>query len=543
MKYKRHTAIILLAALFLGPAHAGVRPDPFLEEVQRRSFAFFWNESNAATGLTKDRAHNFAPDNYDVGSIASTGFALTSLPIGVEHGWVSHRDANERALMTLRFFRDKMSSRHGVYPHFVYLATGARAWTSEFSTLDTTLLICGALTAGEYFGGEVKVIADDLYRKVDWMYWKPGEFLRHGSRPEEGEFIKFDYGGYSEALLMYVLAIGSPTYAIPADTWHKLGRWIARYGPYSSIAGSSLFVNQYPNLWVDFRGRHDGVADYFENLRVNTLANRLYCINNAANHRGFGPDTWGLTAGDGPDDYAAWAAEPGGAWTDGTLNPHGPGGSFAATPVESRAALAAMLREHRARLWGRYGFSDTYNLDRNWFDGDVIGIDTGATLLAIENYRTGLVWRFFMKHPAVSTAMRRIGFKPVVKSAAPAMRIAGAVPLKPGVPLKVTFRLPEQPSAWHGGEILLYGGVVEERTIRIGLNGRPIGAALAPTGKAYAAALRVPKGTLRWGRTNTLTMTLPPTPKGAAVYGPVLIGPRQAIDAQPLIVRVPSAIR
>jgi hypothetical protein len=517
--------------------------DPFLDEVQHRAFAFFWHESNPATGITKDRAHNFAPDAYDVGSIASTGFALSALPIGVEHGWVSRADAQHRALVTLRFFRDRMPQRHGVFPHFVYLATGKRAWNCEYSTLDTSLFICGAITAGEFFGGEVKQIASGLYRAVDWAYWKPGRFLCHGSRPEEGEFLKFEYSGYSEALLMYVLAIGSPTHPIPPAAWHDLGRWIARYGPYSSIAGSSLFVNQYPNLWVDFRGKTDGVADYSENLRVNTLANRLFCANNAAKYRSFGPDSWGLTAGDGPDDYSAWSGEPGGAWTDGTVNPHAAGGSFAVTPIESRRALLAMLNAHRARIWGRYGFVDGFNLDRNWFDQDVIGIDTGATLLAIENYRTGLVWSLFKKNPAAGTALRRIGFTPSPHLPTAALRIAEATALAPRSPIHLTFALPKPPRDWGARTILLYGGVVEERTISATLNGAPVGSLSAPKGKAYAVALPIPARTLRWGRPNTLVLNLAPNPKGGAYFGPVSIGPRETLDGRPLVVRVEPPIR
>lgn len=543
MNRKRFPVLVLAVTMLCGPALASGSRDPFLDEVQHRAFRFFWNETDSATGITKDRANAFQPDTYDIGSIAATGFALAALPIGVERHWVSRSEAENRALLTLGFFEKHAPQIHGVFPHFLKFGTGERAWQCEYSTIDTTLLLAGAITAGEYFGGDVKAAADRLYSNVDWEYWSPREFVCMGARPQDAEFLGSDYGGYSEALLLYVIAIGSPAHPVPAVLWDKLGRWVARYGQYSTIAGSSLFVNQYQNLFVDFHGWSDGHADYWEVARTNTLANRQFCIDQAPKFPGYGPDVWGLTAGDGPGGYDAFSAEPGGANHNGTINPHAAGGSFMFTPVESRRALRTMLDKYRDHIWGRYGFSDGFNVGKQWWASDVVGIDTGATLLSIENQRSGLIQRLFMKNATARIAMRRIGFQPVVKSAAPAIRIAGAANLKPGVPLKAAFRLPVQPTAWHGGEILLYGGVVEERSVRISINGRPVGQVDAPKGKAYAAALRVPKGSLRWGRTNTLALTLLPTPNGATVYGPVLIGPRQAIDAQPLIVRLPTATR
>ncbi|HEY3267717.1 MAG TPA: glucoamylase family protein [Armatimonadota bacterium] len=530
-------SVILLALAAARPAAAITARDPFLDEVQRRSFLFFWNETDPVTGLTKDRSHNFEPDTYDVGSTAATGFALSAACIGAEHGWVTRARAQERVLLTLRWLEKDPDVRHGLYPHFIHFKTGERAWKCEYSTIDTALLLCGALTAGEYFGGETKSIAERLYRRVDWVYWSPRGFICHGSRPEEGEFLAFDYSGYSEALILYTLAIGSPTHPTDPAQWGRLGRWIARYGPYSSIAGSSLFVNQYPNLYVDFHHRTDGVADYWENARVNTLANRRFCIDQAANHKGYGPDVWGLTAGDGPDGYAAYSAEPGGAWQDGTVNPHAAGGSFMFTPVESRRALRAMLDRYRPRLWGRYGFSDGFNIDKDWWAQDVVGIDTGATLLSIENQRTGLIQRLFMKNAAPRAALKRIGFRPAPpKPALAPIRASGAVQLEPGSPLQITFHLPAKPAGWGKRPILLYGGVIEERTISVALNGRPLGAAEVPRGIAWPAALAVPADRLKWGAENTLVILL--AGGGAAWYGPLWLGPKEGLDNKPLTVRV-----
>jgi hypothetical protein len=194
----------LLLLLPSVPALAQRRParDPFLEEVQRRAFRFFWDETNATSGLTKDRANNKVPDDYDVGSIASTGFALAALPIGVEHGWVTREQAERRALTTLRFFAERASERHGIYPHFLTLLTGERAWKSEYSTIDTTLLLAGAITAGQYFGGEVLRLAEELEARVDWFYWSPRKFVSHGSRPEESTASALIPGMFGEKRYM-----------------------------------------------------------------------------------------------------------------------------------------------------------------------------------------------------------------------------------------------------------------------------------------------------------------------------------------------------
>lgn len=523
----RFLALVFAALPFCPPATAKAPRDPFLEEIQRRAFLFFWNETDSGTGLTKDRAHNFGKDDYDVGSIAATGFALSALPIGVEHGWVSRDKARERALVTLRFFEERAPEIRGIYPHFLKLKTGERAWNSEYSTIDTTLLVCGALTAGQYFGGDVQKAARRLNERVDWRYWSPRKFISHGSRPEEGEFLAYDYGGYSEAMLMYVIAIGSPSHPVPASMWKDLGRHYARYGPFSSIAGSSLFVNQYPNLWVDFKGKDDGLADYWENARTNTLANRLFAINNAGKYKGWGPDVWGLTAGDSPDGYSAWAAEPGGAHTNGTINPHAAGGSYMLTPVESRRALRTMLDRYRSRIWGRYGFSDGFNVGRDWWDKDVIGIDTGATMLSIENHRTGLIHRLFMQEPSVKAGMQRIGLTKT-PTGGEARAISGLVTIAPGATRKVTFRASAPEISAKG--LLLYGGVAEQ-PVEVHLNGKRLGTSPRAAGHGQAAAFAVPARLLK----QTSTLEIRNRGDKPVDYGPLQLGPRTALEARPLV--------
>jgi hypothetical protein len=508
-----------------------------LDEIQRRAFLFFWNETDPVTGLVKDRAGNFRVDDYRIASIASTGFGLSALPIGVERGWVSRKDAQARALKTGRTFETVLEHRNGVMPHFVEFGTGKRAWKCEFSTIDTALAIAGMLTAGEYFGGEVKKSAERLANRIDWVYWSPRKFINHGSIPEEREFIWNDYGHYSEALLMYVLAIGSPSRPIPAGRWHELGREYARYGPYSCIAGPSLFMNQYPNHWLDFRNRHDGVADYFENLKATTLANRLYGKNQAGRYSGFGPDIWGHTAGDGPKGYNAWAAEPGGAVNDGTISPHAPGGSFQATPVESERALRAMLKSFGARIWGRYGFTDTFNPTVNWFGPDVIGIDTGATLLAIENHRTGLIHKLMMKNATVQAGMKRIGFKPVPPATGNALQVLPLIQSPANSEfrvIKATFTpVPSNRAKWEASELYVYGGVATTN-VRITLNGKPLGAGFGTPRWPSTPAFRIPKGLLKYGKPNRLEVRISRAAEGTVGYGPVLVGTRNALEFKPL---------
>ncbi len=400
------------------PVGAEATGTNLLSDLQRRALEFFWFEAHPHTGLVKDRAGNTRGDDYHVASLASTGFGLAALPVGVEHGWIRREQAERRALVTLKFVREKLTHEHGWLYHFVDWSSGKRVWNCEISTIDTALFLGGALLAGEYFGGEVKSQADGLYGRVDfqWMLTdggaKPNEkLLCHGWKPESG-FLRARWDTYSEHLLLNLLALGSPTHPIPAECWDAWRRNVGEYKDFKTFACGPLFTHQYSQAFVDFRGRRDRKGfDYFESAVQATKANRQFCLDQSGRFKTYGPNVWGLSACDRPGGgYEAYGAPPGTVVQDGTVAPWVTVAAVAFTPQPALDAIQFMHDEYRTKLWGRYGFSNGFNLDKNWFADDVIGIDLGAAVLLIENQCTGKPWRWFMRIPEIKRGMQAAGF-------------------------------------------------------------------------------------------------------------------------------------
>jgi hypothetical protein len=304
----------------------------FLELLQRKAFAFFWKEANPENGLLKDKANNFKKDDFKVASIACVGFALTSYPIAIEKGWITKEEGLMRTIKTLSFFRDKIENIHGFFYHFVGMDNGKRAWNCELSSIDTALFLAGALFAGEYFKGKVKELADDIYKRVDWDWMlDKGDVLAMGWNPEKG-FLPDRWNKYGEEMILYLLAIGSPTHPIPAEIWDKIVRPIWSYAGFTSLVSPPLFTHQYSHIWVDFKNKHDRYADYFKSSVNATLANRQFCIDNKYNSKTFNENSWGLTACESPAGYRAYGSPPGYANYDGTVAITAPGGSIVFTP-------------------------------------------------------------------------------------------------------------------------------------------------------------------------------------------------------------------
>jgi hypothetical protein len=241
--------------------------------------------------------------------------------------------------------------------------------------------------------------------------------LSHGWKPGEGgKFLSTRWDSYNELMLLYILAIGSPTHPIPPESWEAWARPLGTYKGHETFAIGPLFTHQYSQAWIDFRGRRDRLGfDYFESSVQATLANRQFAIDNQDQYETYDEHVWGLTACDTPDgQYRAYGAPPGVPVHDGTVAPSAAAGSIVFTPELSLAALLTMHQRYEEQLWGRYGFSNAFNLDpagQNgpWFDPDVIGLDTGITLLMIENARSGMVWETFMTHPAVQEGLAKAG--------------------------------------------------------------------------------------------------------------------------------------
>lgn len=410
--------------------------DRLLDDLQRQAFSYFI-EHAGANGLVADNTRPGSP-----ASITAVGFALTAYPIGVERGYLTRDDAIERTLNTLRFFAGSEQSEapgatghRGFYYHFLDRATGRRANQCELSTIDSAFLLAGCLTAGLYFDRddvrerEIRVLAETLNARADWHWAQNGGLLvTHGWKPENG-FLRFRWSGYNEALLLYVLALGSPTFALPVEAygaWSSSYRWKRLYGQTMLYAGP-LFIHQLPHLWVDFRGIRDAAMrehdlDYFENSRRAVLVQQAYAMRNPRGFSGYGEFTWGLSASDGPGPatrrvngserrFHGYRARgvPFGP-DDGTLAPCAMAASLPFAP----AIVLGSIRhfdEVRPDITGNYNPTFAVNgSEGGWASKDRYGIDQGPVVTMIEQYRSGFPWVLMRRCAVLSTGLRRAGF-------------------------------------------------------------------------------------------------------------------------------------
>ncbi len=390
--------------------------EELLTTIQRKSFDYFIAERDEATGLVKDRAHNTQKGaTPSQASIAAVGFALTAYGVGVKNNWIDVATARQMTYQTLKFFWEQAPHEHGFFYHFMNPSTGQRSKNSELSPIDTAILLAGILFAAEYYeDAEIRDLAMKIYDRMDWQWMlHNGETFPLEWSPERG-FSKLRWDHYNESMILYLFAIGSNTHPIPASSWKAIVRPVGSYKGIKVMEHPPLFTHQYSHIWVDFRNKNDGIADYFQNSVNATLANRQFCIDQADTYSTYGPNSWGLTASDGPGGYKAFGAPPGWAEHDGTIAPTGCGGSIVFTPKESIACLRHFY-EDVENLWGDYGFADAFNTKKKWVASDVIGIDQGTILLMIENYRSGFIWEVMNHNAQLKKAMEAVGFKPGTK--------------------------------------------------------------------------------------------------------------------------------
>jgi hypothetical protein len=388
--------------------------DALLEEIEKGNFKYFWEQSNPDTGLVRDRCNVRKPDKRDLGSMAATGFGLTALCIGDKRGYVAHTEARTRALNTLRFLWKKMPNHRGFFYHWANVNSGERLWDSEVSSVDTAILLCGILTCRQHFAHqEIAELASEIYGRVDWGWLSEDTpILPHGWRPETG-FLQYRWDDYSELMMMYLLGLGSETHPLPATAWDAWKRTQFEYDGIRYIGSfAPLFVHQYSQAWFDFRGKRDQFADYFENSAIATDVHRRFCVDLHGQFSDYSDDLWGITASDSAHGYTVWGGPPATGPIDGSIVPCAAAGSMPFLPQETMRVLRTIKDRYGPHVICDYGFVDAFNPLTNWYDTDVVGIDTGITMVMLENARTGFVWDTFMKNAEARRSMERAGLKP-----------------------------------------------------------------------------------------------------------------------------------
>jgi hypothetical protein len=416
--------------------------EALLDRLERNAFDYFVHRMNPANGLVADTTRPNAP-----ASIAVIGFALAVYPAGVERGWMTRAEAAERTLVTLRWFWNCDQSGHpdgtgykGFFYHFLDMTTGLRVWNSELSLIDTALLLAGALTATTYFAGgtesevEIRQLAQALYARVDWQWAQTSTgTASHGWKPECG-FLHYGWEGYSEGIILYVLALGSPTHPLAKSgyhAWTATYQWENIYG-YDFLYAGPLFIHQFSHAWIDFLGIRDEFmqekkSDYFINTRQATYVQREYALRNPNEFAGYAANCWGLSAGDGPGNetrrvngklrrFSAYAARgvPYGP-DDGTI---APAAALASLPFAPEIALPAIRHfcEEHPELSEAGGLSSGLNLSfvdasgRAWHSEGNFGLDQGIAVMMIENYRTQMYWKLMRQCSVIQAGLRQAGF-------------------------------------------------------------------------------------------------------------------------------------
>jgi len=386
--------------------------EAFLDDLERQGCMYFWEQASPKTGQVLDRARNDlggARDTRRMASIASTGFGLTALCIADRHGYLPHAQVVERVKTTLEWHLNSMPEVHGFFYHFTDIETGERFRDVELSSIDTSLLLCGVLTARAYFDDpHIQLQAQQIYERVDWPWMlNDGEAFSMGWKPETG-FLDSRWSRYCELMMIYLLAIGSPTHSVAPSCWNNFTRPVIHYKGYDYISGNDpLFTHQYSQAWYDFRGKRDAYADYFVNSITATRAHKAFCLSYP---EWYSDDYWGITASDSARGYTAWGGPPAQGRIDGTVVPAAAAGSLAFVPADCLSVLRAMRLKWGKQAWGRYGFVDAFHPAANWYDPDVLGIDQGISVVMAENLRSELVWNTFMRNRECVKAMQLVGF-------------------------------------------------------------------------------------------------------------------------------------
>ena len=417
--------------------------DELLDHLQRGAFGYFADQTNPANGLVADTSRTGSPS-----SIAVVGLALSAYPVAVERGWLTRDDGAARTLVTLRFFATSAQGSgadatgyKGFYYHFLDLESGRRVWECELSPIDTSFLIAGVLTASAYFSSdnsteaEIRTLARELCERIDWEWATNGKAtVANGWKPEYG-FLHYGWEGYNEAALLYVLGLASPTHPLPSASytaWTATYQWERIYGRDLLYAGP-LFIHQFSHAWIDFRGIRDSFmreksSDYFENSCRAVEVQREYARRDPQEYGSYGPDAWGLSAGDGPgwrtlrvrgrerrfSEYTARGVPYGP--DDGTIAPAAVLASLPFAPALALSAVRHLLGlypewQDAWRLPSGFNPSAPGKDSRGWISEGYFGLDQGFAILMIENYRSGLIWKLMRSSAPIRTGLKLAGFE------------------------------------------------------------------------------------------------------------------------------------
>jgi hypothetical protein len=416
---------MFLAALAAGPCAATYKPtrsdDDFLEDLSRRAFRFFWEQGDPNTGLVLDRVRadgtSIPGRNLEAASTAVTGFYLTALCIAHARRWMNPNDVLVRVRACLRHLANDQEHVRGWYYHFVNRKSGERIWSSELSSIDTALLVAGVITAQQYFqdDGEIYSLGAEIYSRIDfpWLADSRTGLIRMGWFPDRG-FIRAEWGDLNENLILNFLAIASPTYPLSARSWYLFERPSVELAGYRFVGRGPLFTHQYSQTWLQLSGLRDGPPfgiDYFQNSVLATYAFRALWLSLRSMYPDFSEKMWGVSPSDSNIGYIIWGSPDSRRDLDGTVVPYAAAGSLMFAPEICLPPLRYMHDSFADRIYGRYGFVDSFNPITGWSNPDVVGIDVGITLMSAENLRTGNIWRWFNRSPDVQRGMRYI-FEP-----------------------------------------------------------------------------------------------------------------------------------
>jgi hypothetical protein len=418
--------------------------EAMLDSIQKKTFLFFVHEHHPEWGIVKDRSASWAPS-----SIAASGFGLPCFAIGVERDWMEREQAAQITLNMLKFYTNSTQSAdtiaagyEGFYYHFHWMDTGTRAWQCELSSVDTGLLLMGIIFARNYYDqdneveNEIRSLANFLLERVNWSFMlmpdegKYANTISMGWYPEKG-LHHMGWSGYNEALFLYILAAGSGMEKIEVSysAWLSTYKWETPYEGFSHVAFPPFFGHQFSHVFIDFRGLRDSYMkgkgiDYFENSRRATYVQRQYAIDNPYNWVGYDSLCWGVTASDGPTEkynfdgkeFLGYAGRgtSGPAYNyydDGTIAPYGPLSSLPFAPEIVLPTIKSMIERNGSKIWGKYGFYDSFNHTANWVNDDFLGIAQGPMLIMIENFRTGLVWDYVMQDTIIQKGLTKLGFE------------------------------------------------------------------------------------------------------------------------------------